>query len=56
MGGSLVAAPIDRAITEHRPYLIRFASRRLRDPALVEDVVQDTIVAALQGLPHQLIR
>jgi RNA polymerase sigma-70 factor (ECF subfamily) len=49
MSGSLFAAPIHRAVTEHRPYLIRFASRRLRDAALVEDVVQDTIVAALQG-------
>jgi RNA polymerase sigma-70 factor, ECF subfamily len=49
MTAALFAAPIDRAVTEHRPYLIRFASRRLRDPALVEDVVQDTIVAALQG-------
>ncbi len=33
----------------HRPYLIRFASRRLRDPALIEDMVQETLLAALQG-------
>jgi RNA polymerase sigma-70 factor (ECF subfamily) len=37
------------AVCSHRPYLIRFASRRLRDSALVEDVVQDTLLAALQG-------
>lgn len=34
----------------HRPYLLRFARARLRDTALVEDVVQDTLLAALQGL------
>jgi RNA polymerase sigma-70 factor, ECF subfamily len=33
----------------HRPYLIRFASRRLRDAALIEDMVQETLLAALQG-------
>jgi RNA polymerase sigma-70 factor (ECF subfamily) len=43
------ASDIDDAVAAHRPYLMRFARRRLQDPALVEDVVQDTIVAALQG-------
>jgi RNA polymerase sigma-70 factor, ECF subfamily len=37
------------AVSGHRPYLIRFASRRLRDPALVEDVVQETLLSALQA-------
>jgi RNA polymerase sigma-70 factor (ECF subfamily) len=39
-----------QALAEHRAYLLRFARRRLRDAALVEDVVQDTLLAALQGL------
>ena len=38
------------AVSVHRPYLLRFASQRLRDAALVEDVVQDTLLAALQGI------
>jgi RNA polymerase sigma-70 factor (ECF subfamily) len=37
------------ALCRHRPYLVRCASRRLRDPALAEDVVQDTLLAALQA-------
>jgi RNA polymerase sigma-70 factor (TIGR02943 family) len=41
------AADFGAAISAHRPYLIRFASRRLRDAALVEDVVQETLLAAL---------
>jgi len=43
------ASPVERAVAEHRAYLLRFAHRRVRDRALVEDVVHDTIVAALQG-------
>lgn len=46
---SLPATPIERAVAEHRAYLMRFARQRVRDRALVEDVVHDTIVAALQG-------
>jgi RNA polymerase sigma-70 factor, ECF subfamily len=34
---------------EQRPDLIRFAALQLRDPALAEDVVQETLVAAEQG-------
>ena len=34
---------------ERRPDLIRFAALQLRDPALAEDVVQETLVAAEQG-------
>lgn len=37
------------SVCSHRPYLLRFASRRLRDAALAEDVVQDTLLAALQA-------
>jgi RNA polymerase sigma-70 factor (ECF subfamily) len=33
----------------HRRYLLRIATLQLRDTALAEDVVQDTLVAALQG-------
>ena len=33
----------------HRRYLLRIATLQLRDTALAEDVVQDTMVAALQG-------
>jgi RNA polymerase sigma-70 factor, ECF subfamily len=42
--------PLADTLAAHRPYLIRFASRRLRDAALVEDVVQETLLAALQGV------
>ncbi|MDH5538516.1 MAG: sigma-70 family RNA polymerase sigma factor [Rhizobacter sp.] len=37
------------AVSSHRPYLLRFARRRLQDPALIEDMVQETLLAALQG-------
>ena len=33
----------------HRAYLLRVAQLQLRDSAAAEDVVQDTLVAALQG-------
>ena|SRR5260221_200191 len=33
----------------HRRYLMRIATLQLRDNALAEDVVQDTLIAALQG-------
>src|SRR5258708_30133454 len=33
----------------HRGYLLRVAVLQLRDAALAEDVVQDTLLAALQG-------
>jgi RNA polymerase sigma-70 factor (ECF subfamily) len=35
----------------HRGYLLRVAVLQLRDNDLAEDVVQDTLVAALQGAP-----
>ena len=33
----------------HRPYLLRVAALQLRDNTLAEDVVQDTLLAALQS-------
>ena len=36
-------------VQTHRAYLVRIAQLQLRDSALSEDVVQDTLVAALQG-------
>ena len=35
-------------LVEHGDYLYRFALARLRDPHLAEDVVQETMLAALQ--------
>jgi RNA polymerase sigma-70 factor, ECF subfamily len=35
----------------HRAYLLRVAALQLRDKDLAEDVVQDTLLAALQGAP-----
>lgn len=34
---------------EHRDYLYRFAMRRVRDPSLADDLVQETFLAALQS-------
>jgi RNA polymerase sigma-70 factor, ECF subfamily len=36
-------------LVSHRPYLVRFALRKLRDPALAEDAVHDAIEAVLSG-------
>ena len=33
----------------HRPYLMRVALQRLRDPQRAEDAVQETLLAALKG-------
>ena len=46
----LDAAPIaPREMLSHRGYLVRFAQRRLQDPALAEDVVHDVFEAVLSG-------
>ena len=54
----LVAAPLEPGesvpisiaeLVSHRPYLVRFALRKLRDPALAEDAVHDVIEAVLCG-------
>jgi RNA polymerase sigma-70 factor (ECF subfamily) len=45
-----VTVPISIAeLVSHRPYLVRFALRKLRDPALAEDAVHDVIEAVLSG-------
>jgi RNA polymerase sigma-70 factor (ECF subfamily) len=36
-------------VLSHRPYLVRFAQRRLRDPMLAEDAVHDVFEAVLSG-------
>src|ERR1044071_1594293 len=44
------AAPDPSAwVDEHGDYLYRYALMRLRDPALAEDAVQETLLAALQA-------
>jgi RNA polymerase sigma-70 factor, ECF subfamily len=37
------------ALCSHRDYLVRFARRRLRDPALAEDLVHDVLTAVIAG-------
>jgi RNA polymerase sigma-70 factor (ECF subfamily) len=37
------------ALTVHRGFLVRFAQRRLRDPALAEDLVHDVFEAVISG-------
>ncbi|MEK7876117.1 MAG: sigma-70 family RNA polymerase sigma factor [Pseudomonadota bacterium] len=44
-----MSAPGDQDLQQHRPYLLRYAMLQLRDPALAEDVVQETLLAALEG-------
>ena len=36
-------------MVSHRPYLVRFAQRKLRDPLLAEDAVHDVFEAVLSG-------
>jgi RNA polymerase sigma-70 factor (ECF subfamily) len=44
------SVPISIAeLVSHRPYLVRFALRKLRDAALAEDAVHDVIEAVLAG-------
>jgi RNA polymerase sigma-70 factor (ECF subfamily) len=42
-------APNWAELLSHRDYLVRFAQRRLHDPALAEDVVHDVFEAVLRG-------
>jgi len=45
-----VAPPLDwDELLSHRPYLVRFAQRKLQDPCLAEDVVHDVFEAVLRG-------
>ncbi len=36
-------------LVSHRPYLVRFAMKKLRDPVLAEDAVHDVLEAVLSG-------
>jgi len=36
-------------LTVHRPFLVRYARRRLHDPALAEDLVHDVFEAVISG-------
>ena len=49
--GHTVASPaLDWAeLLRHRSFLVRFAQRKLQDPALAEDVVHDVFEAVLRG-------
>ena len=47
-GAATVAIPVAELVA-HRPYLVRFALRKLRDPALAEDAVHDVMEAVLSG-------
>jgi RNA polymerase sigma-70 factor (ECF subfamily) len=39
-----------RDIEQHRTYLLRYATLQLRDAGAAEDAVQDTLIAALEGI------
>jgi RNA polymerase sigma-70 factor (ECF subfamily) len=47
--GDMADSAFTTQLETHRRYLLRIATLQLRDTALAEDVVQDTLVAALQG-------
>ncbi len=48
--GTAATVPISIAeLVSHRPYLVRFALRKLRDQALAEDAVHDVVEAVLSG-------
>ena len=44
-----VNAPSDQDLQHYRPYLLRYALLQLRNQELAEDVVQETLLAALEG-------
>lgn len=44
-----VQSEFRRRVESERPYLVRYASLQLRDADTVEDVVQETLLAALAG-------
>ena len=41
--------PSAQDLQRHRPYLLRYALLQLRNPEQAEDVVQETLLAALEG-------
>ena len=46
---SAVSSTLHVEIEKQRPYLLRIARLQLRNEAVAEDVVQDTLIAALEG-------
>src|SRR3954470_23850316 len=44
------ADPRFAEIESHRPYLVRYATAQLRDSAVAEEVVQEALLAALEGI------
>lgn len=44
-----MSIPADEDLQQLRTYLLRYAMLQLRDPALAEDVVQETLLAALDS-------
>jgi len=44
-----MTGPFDAEVEALRPYLLRYASLQLRDPATAEDAVQETLLAALSA-------
>jgi RNA polymerase sigma-70 factor (ECF subfamily) len=46
---AMSAADFSHDLDQHRGYLLRVARLQLRDEALAEDVVQETLLAALSG-------
>jgi RNA polymerase sigma-70 factor (ECF subfamily) len=57
-GSKLSAAPMNTTVKDprfaeiesHRPYLVRYALAQLRDREAAEEVVQEALLAALEGL------
>lgn len=45
-----VTDPRFAEVQSHRPYLVRYALAQLRDAELAEEAVQETLLAALEGL------
>jgi len=44
-----MGSPGDQDLQQHRTYLLRYAILQLRDAELAQDVVQETLLAALEG-------
>lgn len=49
MGGAAPIAVAWDEMVSHRDYLVRFAQRKLHDPALAEDAVHDVFEAVMSG-------
>jgi RNA polymerase sigma-70 factor (ECF subfamily) len=46
---TLAAGPADQGVAQHRDYLYRYALLQLRDASRAEDVVQETLLAAMEN-------